>query len=153
MKSKNCTFIILAFSSVLTGCSPGLSEQSEQHPNIIYIMSDDHAYQAISAYGYGLNETPNIDRLAKEGALFTRACVTNSLCAPSRAVLLTGKHSFVNGKVDNVQPFNWDQENFPKLLQANGYQTAMIGKIHLDGIPQGFDFSMVLTWTGAILQS
>ncbi|MBN2772893.1 MAG: sulfatase, partial [Prolixibacteraceae bacterium] len=102
----------------------------------------------ISAYGYGLNETPNIDRLATEGAIFTRACVTNSLCAPSRAVLLTGKHSFINGKVDNVQPFNWDQDNFPKLLQANGYQTAMIGKIHLDGLPQGFDYSMVLSGQG-----
>ena len=119
-----------------------------QRPNIIYIMSDDHAYQAISAYGHGLNETPNIDRLADEGALFSRSTVTNSISAPSRAVLLTGKHSFVNGKVDNVQPFNWDQPNFPKLMQANGYQTAMIGKIHLDGIPQGFDFSMVLPGQG-----
>ena len=148
MKSKNCTFLILAFSSVLTGCSPGLSEQSEQHPNIIYIMSDDHAYQAISAYGYGLNETPNIDRLAKEGAIFTRACVTNSLCAPSRAAMLTGKHSFVNGKVDNAMPFNWDQDNFPKELQKGGYQTALIGKIHLNGLPQGFDYSMVLPGQG-----
>lgn len=119
-----------------------------QRPNIIYIMSDDHAYQAISAYGHGLNETPNIDRLADEGALFSRSTVTNSISAPSRAVLLTGKHSFVNGKVDNVQPFDWDQPNFPKLMQANGYQTAMIGKIHLDGIPQGFDFSMVLPGQG-----
>jgi arylsulfatase A-like enzyme len=117
-------------------------------------MSDDHAYQAISAYGYkGLNETPNIDRLATEGAIFTKACVTNSICAPSRAVMLTGKHSFINGKVDNMLPFNWDQENFPKILRANGYQTAMIGKIHLDGIPQGFDFSMVLEGQGSLLQS
>jgi arylsulfatase A-like enzyme len=111
-------------------------------------MSDDHAYQAISAYGTGLNLTPNIDRLADEGAIFTRATVTNSICAPSRAVMLTGKHSFVNGKVDNIQPFNWDQDNFPKLMQANGYQTAMIGKIHLDGLPQGFDYSMVLPGQG-----
>src|SRR3546814_736143 len=111
-------------------------------------MSDDHGYQAVSAYGYGLNETPNIDRIAKEGAIFTRACVTNSLCAPSRAVMLTGKHSFANGKVDNVQPFNWDQPNFPKILQANGYATALIGKIHLDGLPQGFDYSMVLPGQG-----
>jgi len=111
-------------------------------------MSDDHAYQAISAYGFGLNETPNIDRIAKEGAIFMKACVTNSISAPCRAVLLTGKHSFVNGKIDNSVPFNWDQENFPKILQANGYQTAMIGKIHLDGIPQGFDFSMVLPGQG-----
>ena len=128
------------------GCAP--QEKEEARPNILYIMSDDHAYQALSAYGYGLNKTPNIDRIANEGAIFTRACVTNSICAPSRAVLLTGKHSFINGKVDNVQPFNWDQPNFPKLMQANGYQTAMIGKIHLDGIPQGFDFSMVLPGQG-----
>jgi len=138
---------LLTVGTGMFSCTPSPKEEAKR-PNIIYIMSDDHAYQAISAYGYGLNETPNIDRIAKEGALFTRACVTNSLCAPSRAVLLTGKHSFKNGKVDNVQPFNWDQENFPKILQANGYQTAMIGKIHLDGIPQGFDFSMVLPGQG-----
>ena len=138
---------ILTAGMGIFGCSASKQKEA-QKPNIFYIMSDDHAYQAISAYGYGINQTPNIDRIAKEGAIFTRACVTNSLCAPSRAVLLTGKHSFKNGKVDNVQPFNWDQDNFPKLLQANGYQTAMIGKIHLDGIPQGFDFSMVLPGQG-----
>ena len=124
------------------------AQDAENPPNIVFIMSDDHAYQAISAYGHGLNNTPNIDRIAQEGAIFTRACVTNSICAPSRAVMLTGKHSFINGKVDNVQPFNWDQDNFPKLLQANGYQTALIGKIHLDGLPQGFDYSMVLPGQG-----
>ena len=139
--------VLLTAGLGIFSCTPSQKEDTKQ-PNIIYIMSDDHAYQAVSAYGYGLNETPNIDRLANEGALFTRACVTNSLCAPSRAVLLTGKHSFVNGKVDNVQPFNWNQENFPRLLQENGYQTAMIGKIHLNGIPQGFDFSMVLQGQG-----
>lgn len=120
------------------------SQKKDQRPNIVYIMSDDHACQAISAYGYGLNQTPNIDKLAREGAIFTNACVTNSLCAPSRAVLLTGKHSFINGKVDNEHPFDWNQENFCKLLQRSGYQTAMIGKIHMDGLPQGFDHSAVL---------
>jgi arylsulfatase A-like enzyme len=139
-------FVFLITSVGMFGCSPQLEET--QRPNILFIMSDDHAYQAISAYTDELIQTPNIDRLAKEGAIFTRATVTNSICAPSRAVLLTGKHSFVNGKVDNMQPFNWDQPNFPKLMQANGYQTAMIGKIHLDGIPQGFDFSMVLPGQG-----
>lgn len=143
----NQIILLFSFGLGIWSCNP-VSRQDDARPNIIYIMSDDHAYQAISAYGYGLNETPNIDRLAKEGVIFTRACVTNSLCAPSRAVLLTGKHSFLNGKVDNVQPFNWDQDNFPKILQRNGYQTAMIGKIHLDGIPQGFDFSMVLQGQG-----
>lgn len=139
-----CTVALLAFS-----CRNAEVKNGEDiRPNIVFIMSDDHAYQAISAYGHGLNKTPHIDRLATEGAIFTRACVTNSICAPSRAVMLTGKHSFVNGKVDNVQPFNWDQDNFPKLLQKAGYQTAMIGKIHLDGLPQGFDFSMVLPGQG-----
>lgn len=140
------TLFGVSSSALLGSCQSQVKK--EQRPNIIYIMSDDHAYQAISAYGHGLNQTPNIDRLAEEGALFTRSTVTNSISAPSRAVLLTGKHSFVNGKVDNLQPFNWDQPNFPKLMQAHGYQTAMIGKIHLDGIPQGFDYSMVLPGQG-----
>ena len=146
----NTTFIksivtVMATAGIIS-CKPDINET--RRPNILFIMSDDHAYQAISAYSDNLMQTPNIDRLAKEGAIFTRATVTNSICAPSRAVLLTGKHSFINGKVDNVQPFNWDQPNFPKLMQADGYQTAMIGKIHLDGIPQGFDFSMVLPGQG-----
>lgn len=148
MKLKQLTpLALICLTAVLWSCSNPTTATSEK-PNILFIMSDDHAYQAISAYGYGINETPNIDRIAEEGAIFTRACVTNSLCAPSRAVLLTGKHSFINGKVDNVQPFDWNQDNFPKLLQANGYQTAMIGKIHLNGLPQGFDYSMVLPGQG-----
>lgn len=137
---------LLAASFGILSCN--LKEGEMDKPNIIFIMSDDHAYQAISAYGHGLNHTPNIDRIAEEGAIFSRATVTNSICAPSRAVMLTGKHSFINGKVDNVQPFDWSQNNFPKLLQENGYQTAMIGKIHLDGLPQGFDYSMVLPGQG-----
>ena len=132
------------------GILPAFSEQApkQTRPNILYIMSDDHAYQAISAYGHGLNETPNIDRLAREGALFTRGFVTNSLCAPSRSVLLTGKFNHLNGKIDNRGSFDWDQMNFPKLLQQNGYQTALIGKIHLNGNPQGFDYSNVLPGQG-----
>jgi len=123
-------------------------EKEQKRPNIVFIMSDDHAYQAISAYGHQLNKTPNIDRIAKNGAIFSNSFVTNSICAPSRAAMLTGKHSFVNGKVDNVQEFNWAQETFPKLLQQNGYQTALIGKIHLDGLPRGFDYSAVLPGQG-----
>lgn len=132
----------------LAACSQPAAEKTKTKPNIVYIMSDDHAYQAISAYGHGLNKTPNIDRIAEQGAIFTRGFVSNSICAPSRAVMLTGKHSFVNGKVDNVQPFDWNQMSFPKLLQQNGYQTALIGKIHLDGLPQGFDYSAVLPGQG-----
>jgi arylsulfatase A-like enzyme len=138
---------ILWIVCILTAC--GTSDQkTEIPPNIVFIMSDDHAYQAISAYGHGLNHTPNIDRIAEQGALFTHSYVTNSICAPSRAVMLTGKHSFVNGKVDNLQPFDWDQDNFAKQLQIAGYQTAMIGKIHLNGLPQGFDYSNVLPGQG-----
>ena len=150
MKVFKLLFSAIVLALLIISCKPSREtiQKETSRPNIIFIMSDDHAYQAISAYGHGLNKTPNIDRLAKEGALFTRACVTNSICAPSRAVMLTGKHSFVNGKVDNVQPFDWNQDNYAKLLQKAGYQTAMIGKIHLDGIPQGFDFSMVLPGQG-----
>ena len=96
-------------------------KQLDKQPNILFIMSDDHAYQAISAYGHGLNSTPNIDRIAKEGALFNKGFVSNSICAPSRAAMLTGKHSFVNGKVDNKQPFDWDHHNFGKLRKTPGY--------------------------------
>ncbi|MEQ9287356.1 MAG: sulfatase [Cyclobacteriaceae bacterium] len=122
--------------------------ETQQPPNILFIMSDDHAFQAVSAYGHGLNNTPNIDRIAREGAIFHKGFVTNSICAPSRAAILTGKHSFVNGKVDNVQPFDWGQASFPKMLQSAGYATALIGKIHLNGLPQGFDYSNVLPGQG-----
>ncbi len=145
-KLLSLTFLIF-FLWVLHACNIKQKEEPPK-PNIIFIMSDDHAYQAVSAYGYGLNNTPNIDRLAKEGAIFTRACVNNSLCAPSRAAVITGKHSFINGKVDNTMPYNWDQDNFPKELQKAGYQTALFGKIHLDGTPQGFDYSAVLPGQG-----
>ena len=135
--------IILISSFIFSSCN-----EKNTPPNIIFIMSDDHAFQAVSAYGHNLNNTPNIDRIAKEGAIFNKGFVTNSICAPSRAVMLTGKHSFVNGKVDNVQPFNWDQPNFAKDLQNSGYETALIGKIHLKGYPQGFDHWSVLPGQG-----
>ncbi len=98
--------------------------------NILFIMSDDHAYQAISSYNDKLIQTPNIDRIAKDGALFTNACVTNSICAPSRATILTGKHNHINGKIDNETPFDSNQITFPQLFQKAGYQTAMFGKLH-----------------------
>ncbi len=147
---KNRLVVLFFLMSVflIYSCKKSEKVSESSRPNIVFIMSDDHAYQAISAYGEGLNNTPNIDRIATEGAIFNRGFVTNSICAPSRAVMLTGKHSFVNGKVDNVSPFNWDQDNFAKSLQKAGYQTAMIGKIHLDGLPQGFDYSNVLPGQG-----
>lgn len=151
MKVDALRLVLFLFSGFLISCNnkPKDTADEAKPPNIIFIMSDDHAYQAISAYGHGLNETPNIDRLAEEGSIFTRATVTNSICAPARAVVLTGTHSFVNGKVDNHQEFDWDQDNFAKSLQKGGYVTAMIGKIHLDGLPQGFDHSIVLPGQGA----
>ncbi|WP_215224090.1 sulfatase family protein [Echinicola shivajiensis] len=147
MKPTNLLLSLLLIS-FLASCQKAEEDSEAKQPNIIFIMADDHAYQAISAYGHGLNETPNIDRIAQEGAIFNRAYVTNSICAPSRAVILTGKHSFINGKVDNVQPFDWGQDNFAKQLQTNGYETALIGKIHLAGLPQGFNYSMVLPGQG-----
>ena len=122
-----------------------------ERPNIVWIFSDDHSYQTIGAYGgwsQDLDVTPNIDRLAQAGMRFDRCYVSNSICAPSRAVLLTGKHSHLNGKLDNREKFNHDQMNFAKLLQKGGYQTAMIGKIHLQGKMQGFDYWDVLIGQG-----
>lgn len=111
-------------------------------------MSDDHAYQAISAYDDRLIQTPNIDRIADEGMLFTNACVTNSICAPSRAVILTGKHSHLNGKIDNRMPFDTTNVTFPQILQESGYQTAMFGKLHFGNNPKGVDDFMILPGQG-----
>ncbi|GGZ71504.1 hypothetical protein GCM10007028_06060 [Algibacter mikhailovii] len=111
-------------------------------------MSDDHAYQAISAYSDRLIQTPNIDRIADEGILFTNACVTNSICAPSRATILTGKHTHLNGKIDNKMPFDTTQVTFPQLFQNAGYETAMYGKLHFGNNPKGVDDFMILPGQG-----
>lgn len=117
-------------------------------PNIIFIMADDHAYQAISAYDDRLIQTPHIDRLAKEGMLFEKAFVTNSICAPSRAVILTGKHSHINGLRDNSDRFDGNQQTISKIFQKNGYQTALFGKWHLKTEPTGFDTWKILPGQG-----
>ena len=126
----------------------GSAAAAADRPNILFIFSDDHAYQAVSAYGSGLNETPNIDRLATEGVRFDRCYVTNSLCGPSRACILTGKYSHKNGFCTNRDVFDNRQTTFPKLLQTAGYQTAIIGKWHLITEPKGFDHWEVLPGQG-----
>ena len=126
--------------------------QGAKRPNIVFVFSDDHATHAIGAYGgryEALDPTPQIDRLAKDGMLFRRSFCTNSICGPSRAVILTGKHSHANGFMRNGQKFDGDQQTFPKLLQKAGYRTAMIGKWHLSSSPQGFDYYDVLRGQGA----
>lgn len=120
----------------------------DKRPNILFIMSDDHGYQAISAYGSKVNKTPNIDRIAAGGMRFDRCFVTNSICGPSRAVILTGKYSHLNGFVRNGNRFNGEQQHVAKLLQKAGYQTAVVGKWHLASTPTGFDYYHVLKGQG-----
>lgn len=122
-----------------------------KRPNILFIMSDDHAIQALSAYGHPISQlapTPNIDRIAKNGALFTQSFVTNSICGPSRAVILTGKHSHINGFRQNGDHFDGNQPTLPKMLKQSGYQTAIVGKWHLHGYPQGFDYWKIIVDQG-----
>jgi arylsulfatase A-like enzyme len=134
----------LLLLSVVSAVFVAFKPKKQKRPNIVFIMSDDHAYQAISAYDKRLTQTPNIDRIANEGMLFSNACVTNSICAPSRAVILTGKHSHLNGKIDNYFPFDTSNVTFPQILQKNGYQTAMFGKLHFGNNPKGFDEFQIL---------
>ena len=147
MKIKWYLVIVMALILTFYACTDE-KNKTPQRPNILFIMSDDHAYQAISAYSNRLIETPNIDRIANEGMLFTNACVTNSICAPSRATILTGKHTHINGKIDNRMPFDTTQVTFPQLFQKAGYQTAMFGKLHFGNNPKGVDEFMILPGQG-----
>ncbi len=132
--------------ALLAGATTALAADP---PNILFIFSDDHAYQSIGAYGSKINQTPNIDRLAREGMRFDRCYVTNSICGPSRATILTGKYSHLNGFIQNESgDFDGSQQTFPKLLQKKGYQTAVIGKWHLGSEPTGFDHWNVLIGQG-----
>ena len=137
--------------SMVTSCSE--PQPREQRPNFIFIMSDDHAVQAISAYDHPVSQlapTPNIDRLAEEGALFTHNYCGNSICGPSRATILTGMHSHAHGFTRNVsEGFDGSQQTLPKMMRKNGYQTALIGKWHLISKPTGFDYWKILPGQGA----
>ena len=139
--------LFLTTSSILFSCTTEEKELAIR-PNILFIMSDDHAYQAISAYSDTLIQTPNIDRIGKEGMRFTNASVTNSICAPSRATILTGKHTHLNGKINNIMPFDTTQVTFPQLFKKAGYQTAMFGKLHFGNNPKGVDDYMILPGQG-----
>ncbi len=142
------------FSTSLLACSASLQtpKESEERPNILFIYSDDHATGAVGCYANSVvashAQTPNIDALAADGMRFDRAFCTNGICAPARAVVLTGKHSHVNGVPDNGASFDGSQATFPKLLRASGYQTALIGKWHLKSTPTGFDHWEVLPGQG-----
>jgi len=137
----------LALSLALFGTGL-LPASGAERPNIVFIFTDDHCQQALSAYDATRMATPNMDRIANEGMRFDRCYVTNSICGPSRAVIQTGKYSHLNGFMRNGQKFDGDQQTFPKLLQKAGYQTAVVGKWHLGTTPQGYDYYDVLRGQG-----
>ncbi len=151
VKAQGIAKLASAAAIVVAGLAPAArvaAGAAPDRPNILFVFTDDHASHAIGAYGSKINKTPNLDRLAREGMLFRNCFVTNSICAPSRAVILTGKHSHLNGVIDNRARFDGTQQTFPKLLRKAGYQTAMIGKWHLKSDPTGFDFWNVLIGQG-----
>jgi arylsulfatase A-like enzyme len=150
MKTRRHFLKSIGLGAVALTFAPSLwaKEQSLKRPNIVFIMSDDHASHAVSAYGSKINKTPHIDRLAKEGMRFNNCFCTNSICSPSRAVILTGKYSHLNVVIDNHVRFDGSQQTLPKLLQQAGYQTAIVGKWHLKSPPTGFHYSNILPGQG-----
>lgn len=135
-----------ATALAVSSCTPGA--KAPQKMNILYIMTDDHSYQTISAYNKQFIHTPNLDRIADEGVRFCNSFVGNSISGPSRAIMLTGKLSHKNGFRTNRDKFDGEQQTFPKLLQQAGYQTAIVGKWHLTSLPTGFDYWNILPGQG-----
>ena len=138
------SYIFLPLTAIgMSACSSGKEEV--KRPNIIFMMTDDHTTQAMSCYGGRFLQTPNMDRIANEGVRMDNCYAVNALSGPSRACILTGKFSHINGFTDNASTFDGNQQTFPKLLQAAGYQTSIVGKWHLITEPQGFDYWCILT--------
>src|ERR1035437_5407471 len=135
------------FWTTLVSLAIPVGSLAADRPNILFIMSDDHAAQAISAYGSRVNQTPNLDRLAKAGVRFSNCFAVNSICSPSRATILTRKYSHLNG-VPTFNRFDGSQPTVAKYLQAAGYYTGMIGTWHLGSAPTGFDKWSILPGQG-----
>jgi arylsulfatase A-like enzyme len=147
-QSNRRDFLRTAAGSALAAGWPQVLLGAARRPNILYMMADDHASNAISAYGSKVNRTPNIDRIAKAGMRMENCFCTNSICTPSRAVILTGQYSHINGVKTLSDRLDGSRQNVAKLLQRAGYQTAMIGKWHLHNDPTGFDYWNILTQAG-----
>jgi len=142
-------FLMCGLAALSAGNAVSAQKASDpKRPNILFILTDDHSYQTISAYDHRYIETPALDRIGKEGVIFTNSFVANSISGPSRACMLTGKHSHMNGFLDNSDVFDGSQQTFPKLLQKTGYQTALIGKWHLTSNPTGFNYWNMLSGQG-----
>lgn len=149
MKQFYPTLLLPVAAVAVAGCAGhGQNKEESRRPNIIFMMTDDHTSQAMSCYGSNLIRTPNMDRIANEGIRLDNCYAVNALSGPSRACILTGKFSHVNGFTDNASTFDGDQPTFPKMLRDAGYETAMIGKWHLISEPQGFDHYSILTGQG-----
>ena len=133
----------------MSSCASQKKTEEQKPFNIVYIMTDDHTAQMMSCYDKRYMETPNLDRIANDGVRFTNSFVANSLSGPSRACMITGKHSCANKFYDNTTcVFDSSQQTFPKLLQKAGYQTALVGKWHLESLPTGFNYWEIVPGQG-----